>query len=326
MIGIKHIATELGVSVATISNALAGKGRVSRELGERIRRRAEELGYRPSLAARALKQGRTGILGLVMPDLTNPLFPRIAQTVSIAAERRKLGVLIADSRGSADEQTEAVRRLVGRGVDGLLVVKQRGTVLEPLPVPVAVVNTASDPQNTVSADHAGGGALVARHIADIGHRRVVLYGGDPVSEVQRDRIAGMASALEAGIRARVLWSTGDIAHLLNAVEQGATAILTTSDLLALRVRSALMRVGVSVPEAVSLTGFDDLPLATAMHPALTTVAQNVEAIAERAIESLTRALQGEDGPDIGRTVAMRLVVRESTAIPAFSPNRRHHHD
>ena len=79
MVSIKDIASDLGITTATVSNALSGKGRVSQNLAEKVRLRADELGYRPSLAGRALRSGRTGILGLVMPDLTNPLFPRICR-------------------------------------------------------------------------------------------------------------------------------------------------------------------------------------------------------------------------------------------------------
>ena len=124
MANLKKIAADVGVSTATVSNALSGKGRVSQEVVDLIKARAEELGYRPSNAARALKTGQSGILGLVMPDLTNPLFPRIAQMLSIAADKKQLGILIADSRGSAAEQSEAQRRLLDRGVDGLLLFRK----------------------------------------------------------------------------------------------------------------------------------------------------------------------------------------------------------
>ncbi|MDA4847552.1 LacI family DNA-binding transcriptional regulator [Hoeflea poritis] len=315
MVSIKKIATDIGVSAATVSNALTGKGRVSEEMTARIRSRAQELGYRPNNLARALKTGQTGILGLVMPDLTNPLFPRIAQMLSIAAERRGLGILIGDSRGSADEQNEVLKRLVDRGVDGLLVVPQKGTSPEMNAVPLAIINTASDPRNTVSADHAGGGALIARHISDIGHRNVVILGGDPVSEVQQDRISGMQSAMRQEIRSSVLWGDAGVAEVAERVRAGATAVLTTSDLLALRVHSELTRAQFSVPRRVSLTGFDNMSLASVMHPTLTTVAQDVEAIADRAIEILTAMIRGQAHPDTGRTLPMRLVVRNSTSNP-----------
>lgn len=321
MVRIKEIADDIGVSTATVSNALTGKGRVSEQLVARIQARAEELGYRPSIAARALKTGHTGILGLVMPDLTNPLFPRIAQTLSIAAEKHGLGVLIADSRGSPEEQKEAFKRLLDRGVDGLLVVPQKGTTPEPMPVPVVIVNTASDPMNSVSADHAGGGALVARHIADIGHRHVVIVGGDRVSDVQRDRMAGMTKALPSDVKVHGVWGDAGIADAVAQVQAGATAIMTTSDLIALQVRSELMRAQISVPDQVSLTGFDDMSFAPIMHPALTTVAQNVGEIARRALEIMAGKIRGETPAQEGETVPMRLVVRQSTSIPN-QPARR----
>lgn len=316
MANLKKIAAEVGVSTATVSNALSGKGRVSKEVVDLIKARAEELGYRPSSAARALKTGQSGILGLVMPDLTNPLFPRIAQMLSIAADKNHLGILIADSRGSASEQSEAQRRLVDRGVDGLIVVPQRGTAPETTDVPTVIINTGADPLNSVSADHAGGGALVARHIHDIGHRSVVLLGGDPVSEVQQDRIKGMAEAFSPDVTYQVFWGDEGVRQAIKHVRSGATAILTTSDLLALRVRSELMKAQLTVPNHVSLTGFDDLSFAPIMHPALTTVAQDVEEIATRAVSIISANIKGNTHPLEGETVPMRLVIRQSTSIAA----------
>ncbi|MEP3276859.1 MAG: LacI family DNA-binding transcriptional regulator [Stappiaceae bacterium] len=321
MVSIKQIAKAVGVSPATVSNALTGKGRVSPMMVDRIQSMAKDLGYRPSLAGRALQRGQTGILGLVMPDLTNPLFPRIAQHLSIAADSRGLGILIGDSRGSAEEQSQALHRLVDRGVDGLLVVPQKGTSPELQPVPTVIINTASDPRNDVSADHGGGGRLVARHITDLGHRKVAILGGDPVSEVQRDRIAGMSAEFNNVVEARVLWGEAGLSALVGEIMNGATAVLTTSDLLALKVQSQLTRSKLSVPGDVSLTGFDDLPLATAMHPTLTTVAQDVKQTTERALEIVTRMIAGEAGPASGETIPMRLEPRQSTSNPKQTANQ-----
>ena len=180
-----------------------------------IRARADELGYRPSSAAIALKSGRSNILGLVMPDLTNPLFPHIAQHLSKAADARNLAILIADSRGSSDEQQQAMQRLISRGVDGLIVVPQKGSSPPPQKVPMAIINAASDPQNSVSSDHHGGGILIARHILDLGHKNVAILGGDPVSAVQQDRIAGMQSVLQDNSTFTIQW--GDAGHCCYSV-------------------------------------------------------------------------------------------------------------
>ena len=322
MVSIKQIARDVGVSSATVSNALTGKGRVSEDMAARIQRRADELGYRPSIAARALKTGQTRILGLVMPDLTNPLFPQIAQKLSLQAEKQDLGILIADSHGSADEQSHALERLLDRGVDGLLVVPQKGTTPQPMPVPVVVINTASDPNNSVSADHSGGGALVARHIAEIGHRKVLIIGGDRVSEVQQDRIAGMTEALPGEVQAKVTWGDEGVKAVVAQARAGVTAIMTTSDLIALRVRSELLRADIAVPDQVSLTGFDDMNFAQIMHPSLTTVAQNVDEIARVAIDIVSAKISGEAPSQLTQTIPMRLVVRRSTSIPTQFATRR----
>jgi len=329
MVSIKNIAADLGVTAATVSNALNGKGRVSEKLAERIRARAEELGYRPSSAAIALKSGRSNILGLVMPDLINPLFPHLARTLSLVAEDRDLAILIADSRRSATEQQQAMQRLVSRGIDGLIVVPQRGTSPAPVSVPMAIINAASDPQNTVSSDHRGGGVLIAQHIYDLGHRHVALLGEDPVSEVQRDRIAGMQSVLDGRTELTLQWGEAGLAALSQIVKDGATAILTTSDMLALKVRSRLMEMGQNVPEDVSLTGFDDTSFGQLMYPPLTTISQDAKTIAEKAIaflasqidERCKRLAAKQDTPppavppQPGLTVPMRLVARDSTSRP-----------
>ncbi|MEM8870206.1 MAG: substrate-binding domain-containing protein, partial [Pseudomonadota bacterium] len=226
------------------------------------------------------------------------------------------------SRGSPQEQSEALRRLLERGVDGMIVVPQKGTTPEPMPVPMAVINTAADPLNSVSADHANGGALVASHILEIGHRDVVILGGDPVSEVQRDRVKGMSDMLEDTL-AGVFWGGTGIDEAIASIASGVTAILTTSDLIALHVRSALMRSDLSVPGDVSLTGFDDMSFAPVMHPALTTVAQNVDEIAARAIDIISAKTRGMTHPLEGKTVPMRLVIRQSTTIANQSAKRRH---
>lgn len=170
------IAAALGVSVATVSNALSGKGRVSPELVERIRKTASELGYVPSSAGRALRTGRSGVLGLVLPDIANPLFPQIAQAIEKAAVNAGYGVLIADSRGEIAMQTDAINRLIERGVDGMVVVPRRGTRIADVDCPVAVIDSPSTPGNTVAADHWDGGRQIGEYLAALGHDKVVLIG------------------------------------------------------------------------------------------------------------------------------------------------------
>ncbi|PLW75908.1 LacI family DNA-binding transcriptional regulator [Cohaesibacter celericrescens] len=324
MVSIKKIASDIGVTAATVSNALNGKGRVSEVLASRIRARADELGYRPSSAAIALKSGRSHVLGLVMPDLTNPLFPHIAQALSIAADRLGFAILIADSRGSVEEQDLAISRLISRGVDGLLVVPQRGSSPASPTTPMTIINTASDPNNSVSADHWGGGAQMARHITALGHKKILIIGADAVSEVQQDRIAGMKSQLPYETKVEILWGTAGIEQAADHVSKGVSAILTTSDLLAINVHSHLTRAGFTVPDDVSLTGFDDMAFSAAMHPPLTTIAQDVDTLADYVLDIITAQIEGKASPHVGQTIAMDLVLRHSTTAPRSPSNKEPH--
>lgn len=327
------IAAALGVSAATVSNALSGKGRVSPELIEKVRAKAIELGYVPSLTARALRTGRTGVLGLVLPDIANPLFPQIAQAIENAASNAGYGVLIADSRGDIATQTEAIGRLLERGVDGMVIVPRRGTRIADIGCPVAVIDTPSTPGNTVSADHWEGGAQMGRHLAELGHAKVLLIGTSISSNVQNDRIGGLKAGLGPDAECETMWiekveavsGEGCPLGLADKAAAGFTAFAAVSDLSALRALTELQRAGIGVPEMVSVTGFDDLIWSPVVTPALTTVRMDMAAIADLAIAALMRAIEseGEPGGDENEVVAgrvtsetdrvpMQLVVRQST--------------
>jgi LacI family transcriptional regulator len=318
-----NIAKALGVSVATVSNALTGKGRVSAEVIESVRAKAAELGYTPSHIGRALRTGRSGVLGLVLPDIANPLFPQIAQAIEFAASSAGYGVLIADSRGSVSMQTEAINRLIERGVDGVVIVPRLGTRIADIGCPVAVIDSPSTPGNTVSADHWQGGQAVAQHLVSLGHRKLLLIGNNPASNVQGDRIGGMKSALPAGGQAGVLWIAsheerhGRGALLGLQAKEGFTAFAAVSDLIALRVLTELQSAGISVPADVSVTGFDDLVWSSVVTPSLTTVRMNMAAIAEIAIAALVRVIEADvvDGDDIPKMATGIAVAAERSSVP-----------
>lgn len=311
---LKDIASILGVSTATVSNALAGKGRVSRSVANRVMAEALRQGYRPGGPGRALRTGRSGVIGLVLPDIANPLFPRMAQALERAAGAAGYGILIGDSHGDAAAQIDAVQRLLARGADGLVIVPVRGAARFTVPSPVVVIDMPSTPGNTVSADHRGGGALVARHLAQLGHRRMLYVGASRSSTVQQDRIGGMTGAAPGP----VLWlEEGGIAAVVAAVATGATAVAATSDLVALQVLTGLQKAGLSVPGDVSLTGFDDLVFSAALHPALTTVVADQAAIASRAMSTLATLIDG-DPPPPSAAEPMWLVPRASTAHPKIN--------
>jgi LacI family transcriptional regulator len=326
------IAAALGVSAATVSNALSGKGRVSPELADKVRTKAAELGYVPSLTARALRTGRSGVLGLVLPDIGNPLFPQIAQAIENAAATAGFGVLIADSRGDNAMQTLAIQRLMERQVDGIVIVPRFGTRIADLGCPVAVIDSPSTPGNTVSSDHWQGGQLVADHLVQLGHRDVVLIGANPQSNVQNDRIGGIRSRLPKDARVEVLWiekieaasGAGCPLGLAERVEGGFTAFAASNDLHALRAVTELQRAGICIPERATVVGFDDLAWSSVVSPSITSVRQDMATIAEIAVSALLGIIDDEN-PDVpaagGLAVAprdrvpMTLVARQTSGPP-----------
>lgn len=337
-----QIAAVLGVSAATVSNALSGKGRVSNELADRIRRTALELGYRPSRAGRELRTGRSQVLGLVLPDIGNPLFPQIAQAIEHAAAEAGYAVLIADARGTVSRQTEAISHLLERGVEGIVIVPRHGTRIADAGCPFVVIDSPSTPGNTVSADHWQGGELIAAHLLALGHRRFLLIGNNPGSNVQNDRIGGIRTRIaRAGADAQVLWleeherqnGAGAPLGLGAHVARGVTAFAAVSDLIALQALTELQRSGIRVPEEASLTGFDDLIFSSVITPGITTTRTDMPSIAEIAIAALVREIEGTAADDpagagadtpAGRPgIPMTLVVRQTTA-QAPAPNIPHH--
>ncbi|MGN7294254.1 LacI family DNA-binding transcriptional regulator [Rhizobium sp. SAFR-030] len=315
-----RIAETLGVSIASVSNALSGKGRVSPELAQRIRTLADELGYVPSVAGRALRTGRSGVLGLVLPDIANPLFPQIAQAIERAASTKGYGVLIGDSRGETEAQADAIARLTERGVDGLVVIPRRGTSVTGVNCPVAVIDSPSTPGNTVAADHLDGGRQMGAHLAALGHRQVVILAGSPLSNVQADRVAGLKQGLGAQAVVDVVWldgldtrsESGTSLGLGAWVAEGTTAFAALSDLIALRALTELQGAGITVPDQVTVTGFDDLIWSSVVTPPLTTMRMDMVQIATIAIGSLTQAIA-----ETSRTVtsAFGTIVSEQPNVP-----------
>ncbi|MEI4488162.1 LacI family DNA-binding transcriptional regulator [Frigidibacter sp. MR17.14] len=322
-VSMQQIADALGVSRVTVANALGGRGRVSAAMAERVRQMAAELNFVPSHAGRALRLGRSTIIGLVVPDFTMPLFGVFVQAFERAAKARGLALLIGDSMGSAQTQDEQLRDFAARGADALILIPLRGGRFDPatLPVPVAVIDAAANPLNTASSDHREGGRLVARHLVALGHRHVELLLASLQSNVSDERGAGMLEVFaEAGVQTRISRIAPDLdsarAFAAQWQPEGATAICAAYDALGVGVISGLAERGLRVPEDVSVTGFDDVIWGRIVSPALTTVRQDLAAIAEHALDVVTGEAQGP------RLTPVALVVRASTCPPPSSTKDR----
>lgn len=315
---IADVAEKAGVSRATVSRVLNGRETVDPVLAGRVRQVSRRLGYHPSAIAQGLARGASHTIGVVVPDLANPFFPEVVKALTVAAGKDGFSVVVAD----ADEDPEAELRLiqdVSRRVDGLILCSPRAGSKDLRRVmrkglPVVCTNRKAEPPLTASVviDSGRGMQAVLDHLAGLGHRRVAYLAGPPTSSSNADRSA----ALERIMPGAVVVPTGSksqdgYSSAAAAVEAGATALVCFNDLVAFGVLARLRTLGVAVPGDVSVVGFDDIPAADFVHPALTTVRLPKAELGRRSWEVLRDQL-GDHTARASVRLEPTLVVRDST--------------
>ena len=322
----KDVAQHAGVSVATVSYVLNGTKPLSRAVEERVQASISALGFRPSHTAQALRTGKSETVGLIIPDLTNPFFPKLAQDIEREAQRQGYAVLLSDSHNDPQLQARAIQQLVRRGVDCLVIVPALGARHIPaLPIPAVLLDRPLHDVPCVYCDERAGGHAAASHLLALGHQKFsILAGPDPALHpgmLPSERILGMREALsDAGItlpESRVVHSSygtegGTLAvEYLIAAGEPFTAVLAANDTLALGALHALLRHDRRVPNDVSLVGFDDIPWSAVSFPTLTTVHQDTHELARRAIQ-LALGCTGQGAEPI----PTQLVIRQSSGVPS----------
>jgi DNA-binding LacI/PurR family transcriptional regulator len=315
------VARRAGVSQSTVSLVLSGKsaGRISARTESAVRQAADELGYRPNVAARALRTGTARTVGLVVTDVTHPFFGPVLRGAQIAAWRAGYAVALVDVANDPDHELASFEALRAGPVDGFLFF----TVDPPESTGEHVVALEVSPpgMSFVRFDTERGTELALRHLLGLGHTRIGHLGSELDAEtfrIRRDtlvRVLGEAG-LEPGPYARAPFrfdaAVGPALSLLDAPDR-PTAIYCDDDLLAGGVYLAARERGLRIPADLSVVGFDDLPFANVFEPPLTTIRIDPESLGAEAFESLAKVMAGEPAP--GRILPVELVIRGSTAPP-----------
>ncbi|MEU8758268.1 LacI family DNA-binding transcriptional regulator [Streptomyces sp. NPDC048659] len=302
----RDVARAAGVSQATVSLVLGEKwrGRVSERTAQAVREAAAGLGYRPNLAARNLRLGRTRTALLVVPALTNEFFAHVYTGAAVEAARHGFGVVLypsPDGIGPAKDPFASAPA----ALDGVLASSMATDALAAFQggdLPLVMLD--SDPADPGAAAHvnldvADGMRRVTRHLLDLGHRRFLHLASAVPSWTFDARAAVLDEALSgAELRtARARLNTADAVeaahHALTAPGPRPTAVVCDDDILAAGVYKAARRLGLRIPEDLSVTGFDDMALATALEPELTTVRLPAEEFGGRGMAALLAALSGE---------------------------------
>ncbi len=335
---IQDVAALAGVSVSTVSNVLNGReARMRQETLARVKAAIAELGFRPNQSARMLKTGHIPMIGLMVPTIANPFFGVLARWVETAAMARGYGLLLCNTYRDADREREYAEAFMAQGVRGVILgaaLQSQDHMLPLIKQGLAAVSldrgTASDNllRDSVSVDNAQAGAMAVEHLAGLGHRRITFVTA-PFTSVNRvARLEGAKAACErAGVKFDVHigladgdYSENEMADLgcAAAIEvhakngSGPTALIGVNDMVAIGLLAGLRRCGIDVPQQMSVMGIDGLFLGNYVSPALSTIAQPMQAIATAAIEHLLNRITKLDTQPRQVIFAPDLVLRAST--------------
>lgn len=342
------VARHARVSTAVVSYVVNGGPRpVSARNRERVEVAIAELGYRPNGVARALRSRRSQVLGLIVPDNSNPFFAELARVVEEAAFEAGYLLLLGNSMEQDERGAAYVETFAERQVEGLLAIpvghghrgsRAMSTALGQFPAPIVALDRQLADAPLVSAivvDNVGGGYLATRHLIEHGHARVACLAGPAEIRVATERKRGWRRAmLEAGLtpegrlvaHAAFDRLTGYGATLeLLAREARPTALFCCSDLQAIGAIAAASRLRLAVPGDLAISSFDGIPEAALSTPPLTTVSQPIEQIGRLAVQMLLERIAHPDLPPRQERIGVDLVVRASCGCrdyPGKEPTRR----
>lgn len=331
---IKDIARIANVSHSTVSRALRNSPRVKRETIERIRRIAEESGYRASAVARSLATRRTRMIGVVVTSITDPFAAAVVRGIEEVAGDHGYAVLLANSNADPEREMRVVHSIEERRVDGIIVTASRvGALHVPMlswmKIPIVLLNNQhpSEFVHSVMIENTAASRNATRYLIELGHRRIAYLGDRNGRHSDTERFGGYREALDAAEIpfAPELVVHGDgtpeggmnaMARLL-ALAARPTAVFCYDDMTALGAMRQIRAYGLSVPQDISVVGFDDLPVAQYIEPPLTTVRQPMPDMGRMAMTAMLDLLAGSSAKH-NIKVAGELVIRGSTAPPQNS--------
>jgi LacI family transcriptional regulator len=331
---IKTIAQRAGVSAAAVSKALNGSADISAATKEKILSLCVELGYTRNQAARSLVTNRSSTLGLLIPDISTPIYPEIFKGLDAEAKKRGFRIFLCDTNRNISMEEDYVRILMEQRVQGIIIAPVSNDVdhIQQIVrgrVPILYIGgkVNDDMENYVATDNQMGSRLAISHLASLGHRLIAMICDNYGTKTKKDRIAGYRAEMEAnGLDPWVVAGGSDhpegmeygyrmFRGLFDPSSHDAlpTAIYTSSDMVALGVMKAAAELGIKIPHDVSLVGYDDIMFASLPTVMLTTVAQPRFELGRLAVDLLCKAMEpGLQGETHKATLEPKLVVRSTT--------------
>ena len=334
---LRQVAEHAGVHPATVSRALNPETQqmVSADTLERVLASARKLNYRTNTIARSLRTQRSQTVGVVIPDITNPLFPRMVRGIDDALEAVGFTSLVAYTDGRDERLLDRFERLRQRGADGLIVATARHVdrmldSLDESGVPLVQINRRSNNRAipSVTADDREGTRLAVEHLVALGHTHIAHVGAPQSHSTGRHRLSGFRAGMRgaglevlpgyAALARAITMEEGErVCAALIAEHPDVTAIVAGNDLMALGCYDALRAAGLRCPQDVSIVGFNDMTFADRFDPPLTTIRFDHYEMGAAAVDVLMRRLRSTASTPAAVRLELKteLVVRASTAPP-----------
>lgn len=340
MATLSEVAQLAGVTTATVSNVLRNPDKAKPSTAKRVKAAIAATGYRPNLMARALSEGKSSMVAIVLPNIINPYYPEFVRIAERVARQRKYFLMVCNTDEQAETGRAYIKQISGTLADGVLVLHTGISTTEIVelkggrrsPIVLASEETIEFPDALphVVVNFRLAGKIAGQHLLELGHRRIGVVVGEGCDGPQLLRLEGFKDALaEAGMSL----DDKDVTYVIDSVPGGhqaalsllkadprLTAIFATNDLLAYGVSQALADEGIRIPDDMSIVGITDIQLAQEMRPALTTVALNIEEVATTSINLLLDMIEDPDfQPTLVRVPDPKLVVRASTGRVRETP-------
>ena len=330
---IHTVAKRANVSIATVSRTVNRLPTVNPKLAKRVWEAIDELGYFPNTQARALGSGRSGLLGLIVSEITNPFFPELIQGFEDVAVENGYEILVSSTNYDPRKMELCIRRMLERKVEGVAVMTFG--IEQPLyeqlahrNIPLVLVDAGPDRPgiSLLKVDYQHGIRQSVQHLAALGHRKLgFITGPRGLHSAESRLLAFTKSIAECGIAQTSDWIvSGDhtleggiiaMEKILAAPDQ-PTAIMCSNDMTALGVLHKAYRAGLRVPQDLSVIGFDDIHMARVMIPPLTSIQMSRLELARAAVSALRGHVEGSQLREY--KIDTQLIVRESTSFPAGS--------
>jgi DNA-binding LacI/PurR family transcriptional regulator len=311
MTTLMDVAERAGVSKSTVSNVIRGTAMVAESTRERVERAIAETGYHPNAIARSLKARSSKVIGIVVPDLTNPYYAQLAVGIERVANTMGYSVLTAHTECLPSTEDDTGRALIERRVDGVIVggvslgsTLPRMLLERDIPVVLASLGEFDDPRlGVIDHDDAAAMEAIVDHLYGLGHRRLAFVSDHLREHAGERRFLGFKNALK---RRRLMPI---------AIDDGATAVVAHNDMQAIATIDRLERRGLGVPRDVSVVGFDDVPLASHCRIQLTTVRADAVEMSRRAVNLVVGAARQNRHVSHREILEFSLVVRATTGRP-----------